>query len=710
MQTTTKRSGYVLSLAIAILLAWAFLAFFAAQQTTVRAIMIAKDMMPEVTQVPAVKYQILGFIAAELLLHTALGVGIWVLAAASQRAYPRRAFSMVHYVAGWAAMAFVAIYLVNAALIPKSRFAGMHAVLNSTPVVTVTVSDLVISIVCVLIATVLVRAAWSFDFVRRHARRMVSPEPRRMVRTQARRIVVYGLVAMAAVFVFQVMEPGLATDATHERPHVIVVGIDSLRPDLVGNGHGLTLTPNVSWFMRSATTFDDVTTPLARTFPSWVTILSGQHPVRSGARDNLMPASLLHVGPTLAQQLRASGYATAYATDEVRYSSIDQSFGFDRVMTPRIGAADFLVPRWADLPWSNLFANTRVAEWLLPNIYGNRAASKFYRPSTFVEWVDRNVDFSRPTFLAVHLTLAHLPYVWGDLEGSADWLPEPIHQYSNAVIGVDRQFGELMRALQRRGALDNAIVVVLSDHGEALGLPQDNLIRSEQFRAAVGLAADSMNGHGTGVLSTSQYQVLLAIRRPGRYAGSGGSSAQPPRSLAPASLEDLAPTLLTMLGMPYDPANFDGVSLAGELTSGRAAVSLTSRVRFVETGLTTTAMRAGNFSEAANAKEALRFYTVDAETGRVMFRPERMNFLLGAKERAAISGEWLLAAIPEPGESHHKYILINRAGGAPRIVTDDPQTVDDSVFAELWQAMRRRFGPELGAPTEQVSATRSPAS
>ena len=33
-------------------------------------------------------------------------------------------------------------------------------------------------------------------------------------------------------------------------------------------------------------------------------------------------------------------------------------------------------------------------------------------------------------------------------------------------------FGAVVAMLERKGALDNAIVVVLSDHGEALALPE----------------------------------------------------------------------------------------------------------------------------------------------------------------------------------------------------------------------------------------------
>jgi arylsulfatase A-like enzyme len=47
---------------------------------------------------------------------------------------------------------------------------------------------------------------------------------------------------------------------------------------------------------------------------------------------------------------------------------------------------------------------------------------------------------------------------------------------------VDRQFGDVLAMLARKGVLDNAIVVLLSDHGEALGAENDSII-AEPARA-----------------------------------------------------------------------------------------------------------------------------------------------------------------------------------------------------------------------------------
>ena len=54
-------------------------------------------------------------------------------------------------------------------------------------------------------------------------------------------------------------------------------------------------------------------------------------------------------------------------------------------------------------------------------------------------------------------------------------------------------FGELLRMLEAKGALQNALVIVLSDHGEAMGLPSDSFFEDEFFRVE-GLRAPLEDG------------------------------------------------------------------------------------------------------------------------------------------------------------------------------------------------------------------------
>src|SRR5690606_3461422 len=118
------------------------------------------------------------------------------------------------------------------------------------------------------------------------------------------------------------------------QPNVILIGLDSLRADALNTG----LTPAIDRFMSQATRFTDATTPLARTFPAWVALISGKHPHTTGATINLLPRDLISTGDTLPTLLSTQGFASLYAIDEVRFSNLDTSYGFDAMATPKIGA------------------------------------------------------------------------------------------------------------------------------------------------------------------------------------------------------------------------------------------------------------------------------------------------------------------------------------------------------------------------------------
>ena len=125
-----------------------------------------------------------------------------------------------------------------------------------------------------------------------------------------------------------------------------------------------------------------------------------------------MPRALVQEGDTLADALRNHGYRSVYATDEVRFANFDESYGFDELITPPVGASDFVIGAVGDLPLVNLVAGSRIGAWLFPQIHANRAAAVTYEPRHFVDRLDREFHIKGPSFLAIHLTLAHWPYSW----------------------------------------------------------------------------------------------------------------------------------------------------------------------------------------------------------------------------------------------------------------------------------------------------------
>ena len=223
----------------------------------------------------------------------------------------------------------------------------------------------------------------------------------------------------------------------------------------------------------------------------------------------------MRANPTIADVVKQIGYHTVYSTDEVRFANIDESYGFDQVITPRIGASDFLIGTYNELPLASLVINTRVGKWLFPFSHANRGVATMFKPETYVERLEREVSFDKPTLFISHLTAAHWPYYTADTPFgvSKQVSDEDRPLYRIGLKTADRMFGELVAMLEAKGALQNALVIVLSDHGEALGLPTDSFFVDETFRVE-GLKAPlrmAIHGHGQSVLSKSQYQVLLGF-------------------------------------------------------------------------------------------------------------------------------------------------------------------------------------------------------
>jgi hypothetical protein len=473
------------------------------------------------------------------------------------------------------------------------------------------------------------------------------------------------------------------------RPHIVVLGIDSMRNDLSEASSGASLTPNIDAFLAESTRFSDTVSPLARTYPAWVSILTGRHPVSTNARFNLMPRKLVHEGDTLADALHAAGYRSVYATDEVRFANFDHSYGFDRLITPPIGASDFVVPTLGDMPLVNVVANTRLGAWLFPNIHGNRAAAALYQPRNFVERLDRELEISGPSFLAIHLTLAHWPYNWAGRPRPSN--PQEYRPaYRQALQEVDRQFEAVLGVLKRKGVLENAIIVVLSDHGEALGYRSDSIVRKTGTSVEIW---DSLWGHGTSVLSPHQYAVVFALRAFGAADLPGPAAVHD----WPVSLEDVRPTLQE-LATGAAPRGVDGISLVPYLAGRIPHTALDERVRFTETCFNTLKLMEGKITESGLVSEAGIYYELVPETGWVQLRPDRLLEIMAKKQRAAVSRDAMLARVPSWTDESVTYLFADRGTPAPRRLEAVPDPSTDPEAARLWRALQDRFPGELRAP------------
>lgn len=621
---------------------------------------------------PALIHAVAWFLAALLFVHLALGLTSHVLGRATCAAFRLPARHCWRASLAWLAALALWTAVANAAAFPDSVFSPAFA-----PVARGAHGPLLVTLAGVALA---VAAAGVLAVALLRAR--ASGTPRASTRTAVATVASVAAIGVALAIPSFSGRADATASSVDARPHVILIGIDSLRCDATRLAGGASLTPNIDRFLGAATSFSDATTPLARTFPSWMSILSGRHPVHSGARFNLIPRDHVDTRDLLGTRLRAAGYRSAYATDEVRFANIDASYGFDDTITPPIGAADFLLGELNDFPLTNLLASTRVGAWLFPVTHANRAAHVTYDPDAFVRRIDRELRVDGPTFLAVHLTLAHWPYGWAGHEKPTT-PPGYRTGYDVAVRAVDAQFEDVLGVLERKGMLRNAVVVLLSDHGEALGKPGDSYVRNFADAQTIW---NSIWGHGTSVLSPHQFTVMLSFRRFGGepFATAGSVLA------APASLEDIRPTLLDVVGVPDDGA-VDGLSLRAALEGGPTA-DLASRLRYTETDFNTDMVLKGQYEKNGLLNEGAVYYDLHPESGWVQLKPGRLPELLGRKERAVMSPAHLLAAVPHREGPGMEYLLIDRRAGFPQRLTGRPAEGEPQ---RLWDALHARFAGEL---------------
>ncbi len=350
--------------------------------------------------------------------------------------------------------------------------------------------------------------------------------------------------------------------AEPRRPDVLLIVVDTLRADhLSAWGYGQPTSPHLDALAADALRFTHVQTPRAKTLPAVASLLTGLYPHDHGVRDN---ATRLPDGtPLLAQALASAGYRTSavvgnFVLQDAR-SGLARGFQhWDDSLPDLDGVPPDGVPqrRAASLTDAALAELQRLdadgRPWLLYLHYMDPHG--LYDPPP----EHRLFDGARPEPLPdpgppdpLHqrrVAEFNVPPDCRLPDGRPD-VAAVRARYDGEIHYADAQIGRVLDALAAAGHLDDTLVVVLADHGEALG------------------GHDDWFEHGFHAYEDT-CRVPLLVRGPGLRRGTCD---------ADLSLVDLAPTLLDLLSLPPlrpapDPAGPPaGVSRAGLLRAGAAA-------------------------------------------------------------------------------------------------------------------------------------------
>jgi hypothetical protein len=220
-----------------------------------------------------------------------------------------------------------------------------------------------------------------------------------------------------------------------EVEHVIVIGIDGLRPDrlLLADApvlHGLIKTGTYTMWAR--------TTALAVTLPSFTSMMTGVNPRKHGVdwdRDLPFTRPVYSKTPTIFEMATKAGYVTAMAAGKSKFNALNKPGTITHVFYPKIDPADITGDAAAvDAKKEKVSDAIVVAESI-----------KF-------------IETAKPNFLFVHLpevdTVGHAKG-WA----TADQLAQ--------IAKTDALVGSILAALDRSHLRESTVIIVSTDHGGA---------------------------------------------------------------------------------------------------------------------------------------------------------------------------------------------------------------------------------------------------
>jgi arylsulfatase A-like enzyme len=320
------------------------------------------------------------------------------------------------------------------------------------------------------------------------------------------------------------------------QPDIILLAIDSLRPDHLGcYGYQHPTSPAIDALAAESVVFDRAFAAGIPTMPSFTTLFTGLHPYRHGVVAHMGQRRLAEHTLTLAQLAKQAGYVTV-ACDNLVIQGEGRGSWFARGFDHYSG---FLYQPFTD---QSRRLTDRALGWL---------AEHDDRPLLlFMHYWDPHTPYGpRPPYDTMHYTPGSGVYDMAAVRALAPAYYEAflddmhlrhpddyayvVAQYDGEISQVDAEIGRLLDALRRRSRWDQTVVILLSDHGEAFGE-----------------GGFHFDHHG---LYDAVTRIALAVRAPGLAPG---------RREALVSNEDILPTLAALADLPLPPYPLSGVSLA----------------------------------------------------------------------------------------------------------------------------------------------------
>ena len=332
----------------------------------------------------------------------------------------------------------------------------------------------------------------------------------------------------------------------NDGPNVLLIILDTVRAMELGlYGFRPTTTPNLDDFAALGVTFDQAFSPASWTAPSHASLFTGRR-VQELSID--WKISLDRTYPTLAEVFGGSGYSTVGIVANTEYAGAGTGLarGFDHYEAHRLTLAE--AAQWTGL--------SRFSARLVKSLSGAPSGGEPGRIGAeeinrrILRWLDRRPR--RPFFAFLNYFDAHAPYFppepfWSRALPGEPRRPQAVspgtwsvpavslgrRAYQGAIGYLDAQIGALFDSLRVRGLMQEALVIIASDHGEEF-------------------LEHGLMGHGNSLYAHS-VRIPLMMAWPGHLPRGH-------RVMEPVSLASVPATLMELLGRP---GPFPGPSLAG---------------------------------------------------------------------------------------------------------------------------------------------------
>jgi arylsulfatase A-like enzyme len=368
-----------------------------------------------------------------------------------------------------------------------------------------------------------------------------------------------------------------------KRPNIVLLLLDTLRADHLGAyGYQRETAPRIKELANSGILFERAYSSTNWTRPAVASLFTSTMPSRH--RLNAVDRALSPSLPLLAETLSAVGYRTVFVSagpniePEDGYGRGVDHFDYSRARPPLLRTP--LIAEFA------LRYFPSVEFWFRPRGSATNAADPAEFTDRALRWA-AEIEKERPLFLYVHYLGPHSPYdppfpyyePFTELPpvkrlldppskkwAGQDWLSpsdrqQMIDQYDGEILWHDGQVGRLIDRLRELGRLDDAVVVVIADHGEGFG-------------------EHGLWSHNAGMFD-DVVRIPMIFWSPNRWA-------EPSRLSVPVSLIDVAPTLAAIAGAEI-PGSFDGGNLLPwiEKRTSRGRIVFTENPNNGELGIRT---------------------------------------------------------------------------------------------------------------------------